>query len=160
MAAVAVGFFSGPGPVFEGFECAGFQYIPFRVMRFRTTRLDGTGTMTSAGRLITRLHLTNLPLLLNVVRGDMALVGPRPVRSEFANYLTEVMPFYAHRFSVRPGIVGWAQMHVPKGVRLPDECRQIEYDLFYIKAASLWLDAEIMMESIGPSGARERTAGL
>jgi lipopolysaccharide/colanic/teichoic acid biosynthesis glycosyltransferase len=160
MAAFAVGLFSGPGPVFEGFECAGFQYIPFRVLRFRTTRLDATGTTTGAGRLITRLHLTNLPLLLNVVRGDMALVGPRPVRSEFARYLTEVMPFYAHRFSVRPGILGWAQMHVPKGVQMADECRQIEYDLYYIKAASLWLDAEIMLESIGPNGARERAAGL
>jgi lipopolysaccharide/colanic/teichoic acid biosynthesis glycosyltransferase len=160
IASVAVGLFSGPGPVFEGLECAGFQYIPFRLLRFRTTRLDGTGTMTSVGRMIARLHLTNLPLLLNVVRGDMALVGPRPVRSEFASYLTEVMPFYAHRFSVRPGILGWAQMHVPKGVQQPDECRQIEYDLYYIKAASLWLDAEIMLESVGPSGAIGRAAGL
>ncbi len=160
IAAIAVMLFAGPGPVFESCECAGFQYIPFRLLRFRTTRLDGTGTMTSAGRLIARLHLTNLPLLLNVVRGDMALVGPRPVRSEFASYLTEVMPFYAHRFSVRPGIFGWAQMHAPKGPTPADECRQIEYDLYYIKAASLWLDAEIMLESVISSGARERAAAL
>jgi lipopolysaccharide/colanic/teichoic acid biosynthesis glycosyltransferase len=160
IAAIAVVLFAGPGPVFESYECAGFQYIPFRLLRFRTTRLDGTGTMTSAGRLIARLHLTNLPLLLNVVRGDMALVGPRPVRSEFASYLTEVMPFYAHRFSVRPGIFGWAQMHAPKGPTPADECRQIEYDLYYIKAASLWLDAEIMLESVASSGTRERAAAL
>jgi lipopolysaccharide/colanic/teichoic acid biosynthesis glycosyltransferase len=158
MAAIAVGLFAGPGPVFESFECAGFQYIPFRLQRFRTTRADGT--MTGAGRLITRLHLANLPLLINVVRGDMALVGPRPVRSEFARYLTDVMPFYAHRFSVRPGIFGWAQMHAPKETQLADECRQIEYDLYYIKQASLWLDGEIVLESMGPSGARERAAGL
>ena len=133
----AVAFFSGPGPVFESLECAGFQYIPFRLLRFRTTRLDGTGTRTAVGRMISRLHLTNLPQLVNVVRGDMALVGPRPVRSEFARYLTEAMPFHSHRFSVRPGIVGWAQMHAPKTGPLPDECCQIEYDLFYIKRGVL-----------------------
>jgi lipopolysaccharide/colanic/teichoic acid biosynthesis glycosyltransferase len=161
--ALALVLFSGPGPVFESFECAGFQYIPFRLLRFRTPRVDDDGTITLVGRLITSLHLTNLPLLLNVVRGDMALVGPRPVRSEFASYLTEVMPFYSHRFSVKPGILGWAQMHVPSGVQLPDENRQIEYDLFYVKEGSLWLDVEIMLESLGPgrasTGLPERIGG-
>jgi lipopolysaccharide/colanic/teichoic acid biosynthesis glycosyltransferase len=155
----AVACFSGPGPVFESLECAGFQYIPFRLLRFRTTRLDGTGTRTRVGRIISRLHLANLPQLLNVVRGDMALVGPRPVRSEFARYLTDVMPFHSHRFSVKPGILGWAQMHAPRGGRLADECCQIEYDLFYIKEGSLWMDAEIMLESLAPGRARDRSTG-
>jgi lipopolysaccharide/colanic/teichoic acid biosynthesis glycosyltransferase len=146
----AVAFFSGPGPLFVSIECAGFQYIPFRLHRFRTTRLDGTGTMTAVGRIISHLRLADLPQLVNVVRGDMALVGPQPVRSEFARYLTNAMPFHSHRFSVRPGIVGWAQMHAPKRGRLPDECCQIEYDLFYIKEGSLWMDAEIMLESLAP----------
>lgn len=144
--------FSGPGPVFESFECAGFQYIPFRLLRFRTTHRDGSAT--AVGRMITRLRLVNLPQLVNVVRGDMALVGPRAVRSEFARYLTNLMPFYSHRFSVKPGIVGWAQLHPPKGGWPADECRQIEYDLFYVKEGSLWMDAEIMMETFGQSGAR------
>ena len=152
---LAVGLFSGPGPVFESIECAGFQYIPFRLLRFRTTRLDGTGTMTRVGRVISRLHLANLPQLLNVVRGDMALVGPRPVRSEFARYLTGVMPFYSHRLSVRPGIVGWAQMHAPDAASFPDVCREIEYDLFYVKEGSLWMDAEIMIQSLGPARVKE-----
>ena len=156
---IAVGLFSGPGPVFETLECAGFQYIPFRLLRFRTTRLDGTGTMTRVGQFISRFHLANLPQLLNVVRGDMALVGPRPVRSEFARYLTDVMPFYSHRLSVRPGIIGWAQMHAPHGVSLQDGCREIEYDLFYVKEGSLWMDAEIMIESVGPARGKERAAG-
>ncbi|MGA2715699.1 MAG: sugar transferase [Bryobacteraceae bacterium] len=155
----AVAFFSGPGPVFESLECAGFQYIPFRLLRFRTTRLDGTGTRTGVGRIISRLHLANLPQLVNVVRGDMALVGPRPVRSEFARYLTDVMPFHSHRFSVKPGILGWAQMHAPKRGQLADECCQIEYDLFYIKEGSLWMDAEIMLESLAPGRARDRSTG-
>jgi lipopolysaccharide/colanic/teichoic acid biosynthesis glycosyltransferase len=156
---IAIRFFSGPGPVFVGIECAGFQYIPFRLLRFRTTRMDGTEKLTAVGRPIARLRLANLPQLFNVVRGDMALVGPRPVRSEFARYLTDVMPFYSHRFSVKPGILGWAQLHASRGGVIADECRQIEYDLFYIKEGSLWMDAEIMLESVGPRRAAEGGAG-
>lgn len=154
----AVGGFSGS--VFESIDCAGFQYIPFRLLRFRTTRLDGTGKMSGVGRVLSRLHLVNLPQLLNVIRGDMALVGPRPVRSEFARYLTDAMPFYAHRFSVRPGILGWAQLHAPRGGGPAEECRQIEYDLFYVKEGSLWMDAEIMLESTGPRRPADRGIGL
>jgi lipopolysaccharide/colanic/teichoic acid biosynthesis glycosyltransferase len=157
--AVAVSLFSGPGPVFENLECAGFQYIPFRLLRFRTTRLDGAGTMTTVGRIISYFRLASLPQLLNVVRGDMALVGPRPVRSEFARYLTAAMPFHSHRFSVKPGILGWAQMHAPNRGRLADECCQIEYDLFYIKEGSLWMDAEIMLESLAPGRAKDGSGG-
>ena len=159
IASIGITFFSGPGPVFESLECAGFQYIPFRLLRFRTTKLDGTGTMTGVGRIISRLRMANLPQLLNVVRGDMALVGPRPVRSQFARYLTELMPFHSHRFSVKPGILGWAQMHAPGRDQLADECRMIEYDLFYIKEGSLWMDAEIMLESLAPGKGRDRGAG-
>lgn len=138
-------FSSGPGPSIESIECAGFQYIPFRLQRFRTTGRDGNPT--ALGRVLKRLHLVNLPQLINVVRGDMALVGPRPVRSEFAHYLSATMPFYAHRFSVKPGLVGWAQVHLsPAEAR--DTRREIEYDLYYIKASSLWLDLEILLEQL------------
>jgi lipopolysaccharide/colanic/teichoic acid biosynthesis glycosyltransferase len=150
--------FSGPGGIFESFECAGFQYIPFRLLRFRTTRGGGSCDVTTVGRWISRLHLVNLPQLFNVVRGDMALVGPRPVRSEFARYLTELMPFYAHRFSVKPGILGWAQLHPPETGWLADECRQIEYDLFYVKEGSLWMDAEIVLNALGRGGTRGRSS--
>ncbi len=156
--ALTIAMTSGPGPMFESFECAGFQYIPFRLHRFRVHK-NGTNTLTGAGRWIERLRLTNLPQLVNVVRGDMALVGPSPVRLTFANYLTEVMPFYSHRFSVKPGILGWAQMHArqlenasPSNLVSIDECRQIEYDLFYIKEGSLWMDIEIMMARLLPAG--------
>ena len=75
----------------------------------------------------------------------MALVGPRPVRSEFARRLTAQMPFYAHRFSVKPGFGGWAQMHL-SGRANRDTRREIEYDLYYIKEGSIWLDLEILIE--------------
>jgi len=151
---LAIPLFSGRGPVFESVECAGFQYIPFRLLSFRTRETGGFRT-TGIGRIIRRLRLANLPQLVNVVRGDMALVGPKPVRSEFAQYLTDLMPFYSHRFSVRPGMVGWAQMHSPRH-QPDDECRQIEYDLFYVKTGSVWMDAEIMLESVMPGRREDR----
>jgi lipopolysaccharide/colanic/teichoic acid biosynthesis glycosyltransferase len=152
---LAVAVFSGPGPVLERIECAGFRYIPFGLLRFRTRPLDGSDAMTRVGRILSRLRLVNLPQLINVVRGEMALVGPHPVRREFAYYLTDLMPFYSHRFSVKPGILGWAQMHVPKTIMPASECLRIEYDLYYIKEGSPWLDAQILI-SILLSGGRGR----
>src|SRR5207245_4212031 len=122
----------------------------FRLLRFRTTRHDGSAQVTRVGHVIKVMRLANLPQLINIVRGDMALVGPLPVRREFASYLTAIMPFYSHRFSVKPGIIGWARMHAPRHI-LSDECRQVEYDLYYIKQGSLWLDIEIFFRML-PSG--------
>jgi lipopolysaccharide/colanic/teichoic acid biosynthesis glycosyltransferase len=142
---VAILLTSGKGPALESTQCAGFQYIPFRLQRFRTTRADGS--RTTVGRVVRWLRLVNLPQLINVVRGDMALVGPRPVRSEFAGYLSAQMPFYAYRFSVKPGFGGWAQMH-QAGKPYADTRREIEYDLYYIKEGSLWLDLEILLDRL------------
>lgn len=146
---------SGPGRVIESLECAGFQYIPFRLQRFRTT--DSGGRETATGKFLKRFHLANFPQLINVVRGDMALVGPRPVRSEFAAHLSATMPFYSHRFSVKPGLVGWAEVHLS-----PSEVRnarlEIEYDLYYIKASSIWLDLEILTEQLPWGAAKQRAA--
>jgi lipopolysaccharide/colanic/teichoic acid biosynthesis glycosyltransferase len=143
----------GGGPIFESVDCAGFRYIPFQRLRFRTLRTDGSGQMTRLGRAITRLHLANLPQLINVVRGEMALVGPRAVRQDFAHYLTRLMPFYSHRFSVKPGIMGWAQLHLPLRGLPSDECLQAEYDLYYIKEGSPWLDWQILLDSLSRAAA-------
>lgn len=145
----------GRGSALESSECAGFQYIPFRLQRFRTTHADGS--RTAVGRLIRWLRLVNLPQLINVVRGDMALVGPRPVRSEFARYLSAQMPFYAYRFSVKPGFGGWAQMHLV-GRTHPDTRLEIEYDLYYIKESSLWLDMEILLGRLFGARVKARVA--
>jgi lipopolysaccharide/colanic/teichoic acid biosynthesis glycosyltransferase len=154
---LAVALFSGRGPIFETVGCLGFQKIPFVLLRFRTRRLDGSGAPTRIGRLISTLHLVNLPQLVNVVRGEMALFGPRPVRQEFADRLTQLMPFYSHRFSVKPGILGWAQLHLPWGSRVPEEARQIEYDLYYVKEGSPLLDCEIFLRTL-LGGTRPRQA--
>jgi lipopolysaccharide/colanic/teichoic acid biosynthesis glycosyltransferase len=144
--AIAISY--GGGPVFESVDCAGFRYIPFQRLRFRTLRTDGSGQMTRLGRVLTRLHLANLPQLINVVRGEMALVGPRAVRQDFAHFLTGLMPFYSHRFSVKPGIMGWAQLHLSARGLPSDECLQVEYDLYYIKEGSPWLDGQIVLDSL------------
>jgi len=146
LASICVVIFSRGWPILETVPCLGFQKIPFLLLRFRTTRRDGRG-MSAIGRLITSLRLVNLPQLLNVVRGDMALFGPRPARHAFAERLTQLMPFYSHRFSVKPGILGWAQMHELSGVAM-EECRRIEYDLYYVKEGSPLLDCEILLRTL------------
>jgi lipopolysaccharide/colanic/teichoic acid biosynthesis glycosyltransferase len=144
LVAGAIALFSDKGPVLEAVECVGFHNIPFFRLRFRVFRTDGSGRPTRIGAWISRLHLDDLPQLINIVRGEMALFGPRPIRTEFAARMTELMPFYALRFSVKPGLLGWAQVHLPS--RLPPQCELewLEYDLYYIKEASVWLDLNIV----------------
>jgi lipopolysaccharide/colanic/teichoic acid biosynthesis glycosyltransferase len=143
--AVAVALFSDKGPVLEAVECVGFHGIPFFRLRFRVFRTDRSGRPTRIGALISRFRLDDLPQLINIVRGEMALFGPRPIRTEFAARMTEVIPFYALRFSVKPGLLGWAQVHLPR--RQPPQCEieWLEYDLFYIKEGSMLLDLSIVL---------------
>lgn len=153
---IAVALFGGRGPVLETIPCLGFHKIPFYLLRFRARRRDGSGSMNSVGRVISALHLVNLPQLINVVRGEMALVGPRPVRADFAERLIALMPFYSHRFSVKPGILGWTQMHV-QGEHTPsDESLKVEYDLYYVKEGSPLLDFEILVRSLLGGGPHPR----
>ena len=94
--------------MFESIVCAGFQRIPFSRRRFRIHHAV-TGQKTGIGKLICGLHLTNLPQVINLVRGEMGLFGPEPVRAEFASYLEDLSPVYSIRYSMKPGVFGWAQ---------------------------------------------------
>jgi len=142
--AAAVALFSDKGPVLESVECVGFHNIPFFRLRFRTFRTDGSGRLTGVGALISRLRLDDLPQLINIVRGEIALFGPRPIRTEFAYRMTELVPFYALRFSVKPGLLGWAEVHLPRRLPPQSELEWLEYDLYYIKEGSIWLDLNIV----------------
>jgi len=144
----AIALFSGPGPIIETEECSGFQNIPFRRMRFRTRRTDGTRVQTRVGSVISRLRLGSLPLLFNIVRGEMALFGPRPVRREFVGPLTKTLPFYSMRSAVKPGIISWAAVQSHRYRVRIDALTEIEYDLYYVKHASPLLDFEILMRLI------------
>jgi len=139
------GIAAGRGPILDRAECAGFQAIPFHRLRFRT-RHALHGRLTWIGKIIEWLRLTGLPQVINIVRGEMAMFGPAPVRKEFADALVTRIPLYARRFSTRPGLLGWAQVHMPRGV--PEATLQLEYDLYYIKECSPSLDFEILLRAL------------
>src|SRR5262249_25090710 len=147
--ALLIALFGGRGPILEMTLCSGFHHIPFDLMRFRTTRGDGSGQPTRIGSLISFLHIANFPRLFNVVRGEMALFGPRPVRAAFTERLTALMPFYSLRLFAKPGLFGWARAHMqsPSGL---NDLVEIEYDLYAIKQGSPILDMEILARSVFP----------
>ena len=143
---ILVRLFSHRGPVFETSDREGFQKVPFRMIRFQTRGIDGS--YTAIGKLLFRLHLVNIPQIINIVRGEMALFGPRPIRPEMAERLTRWIPFYTHRFSAKPGILGWSQMHLrTQDVRAHD-LLSLEYDLYYIKNGSPLVDMEIFVSTV------------
>lgn len=123
-------------PVFQRWRCAGFNNVPFTLLRFNSR--------TWLGRLVRKLRLEGLPQLVNVVRGEMSLVGPRPKRVEFANELARNIPYYAERLTVRPGLTGWAQIHFPDA----DALLELEYDLYYTANLSPGFDLRIIIRSL------------
>jgi lipopolysaccharide/colanic/teichoic acid biosynthesis glycosyltransferase len=129
------------GPAQEHIECMGLQRTPFQLLRFRIRRNDGSQSWI--GKLIYRLGLTNLPNLINIVRGEMVLFGPAPHRMEFANRLCQLLPAYEYRFTVKPGVFGLAR--VKDGI-VPEEIERLELDLYYIKHESPSLDLSILFE--------------
>jgi len=139
---------TGGGSSMEQIECLGYQRTPFQLLRFRVRGSDGN--LTGIGKWIVRLHLTNLPLLINVVRGEMGLFGPAPVRTPFANRMLQLLPPYVYRFTVKPGIFGCYQAHLKETGGLPDEIVRLEYDLYYIKQESPSLDLDILMRMLFP----------
>ncbi len=104
--------------------------------------------ITFAGRLLRQTHLDELPQVLNVLRGDMSLVGPRPERPEFVKNLSREIPFYRARHSVRPGITGWAQIHQDYGDSVEGASEKLEFDLYYIKNGGPILDTLIMLRTL------------
>jgi lipopolysaccharide/colanic/teichoic acid biosynthesis glycosyltransferase len=141
------------GPAIESVLCSGLQRIPFHIFRFRTRRSNGS--VSWMGRLLTRLHLVNLPQLVNVVRGEMGLFGPAPVRKEFADRLCELLPAYPHRFAIKPGILGWSQANV-RSSQLPDDGLSLGFDLYYAKQQSPSFDIHILLRALfgAPKAAR------
>jgi len=132
----------------------------FTVLKFRSMALDaekdGKATwaavndarITKIGRLLRRTRIDELPQLINVIRGEMSFVGPRPERPEFVAMLTEQIPFYAVRNSVKPGLTGWAQVRYSYGATIEQSVRKLEYDLYYVKNHSLLLDLVILLETV------------
>jgi lipopolysaccharide/colanic/teichoic acid biosynthesis glycosyltransferase len=142
--AVVSSYTAGARNWFEGIRCSGFQGVEFNLFRFHT-RHATTGRRTALGRWIEAWHLTDLPQLINVVRGEMSLIGPPPMRTPIAERMRELLPFTAHRLTVRPGFFGWGQVHRPRG---GEETGQLEYDLYYVKQATIGMDLEILLRGL------------
>ena len=104
--------------------------------------------ITPLGNWLRRSRLDELPQLLNVIRGEMSLIGPRPERPELEEALEEQIPHYRLRHLVRPGLSGWAQVNMSYASSLDDAELKLSYDLYYLRNASLWLDLLIMAKTI------------
>jgi len=150
---------SSPGPIFFSQTRVGRSGRPFTAYKFRTMRQDAEAQgavwatkddprVTSIGRFMRNTRLDEIPQLWNVLRGDMAFVGPRPERPEFVEWLSKEIPFYDLRHMIRPGITCWAQVRYRYGASLEETKRKLEYDLYYVKNNSIGLDLLIMFETI------------
>jgi lipopolysaccharide/colanic/teichoic acid biosynthesis glycosyltransferase len=105
--------------------------------------------ITRVGSFLRRSHLDELPQFINVLLGDMSLVGPRAERSELVHQLQGCIPFYRARLLVKPGITGWAQVNFGYAATVEDTAVKLEYDLFYIKHRSILLDIVILLRTVG-----------
>jgi exopolysaccharide biosynthesis polyprenyl glycosylphosphotransferase len=149
-----------PGPILFKQMRVGVGGRAFRIVKFRTMRRDAeknTGAVwatdhdpriTRIGRFLRKSRLDELPQLWNVLVGDMSFVGPRPERPEFDEELEHEVPFYRARRAVRPGLTGWAQVCHGYGNTMFDALRKVEYDLYYIKNESFYLDLMILFRTI------------
>jgi sugar transferase (PEP-CTERM system associated) len=149
-----------PGPVLYHQKRVGRGGAHFYCYKFRTMRRDAeadTGAtwaadddprITRVGRFLRASRLDEIPQLWCVFKGDMNFVGPRPERPEFVEWLSKEIPYYGVRHTVRPGITGWAQVQYKYGNTLEDAREKLQYDLFYIKNASIGLDLWIMFQTI------------
>ena len=109
---------------------------------------DKDSRITGIGQMLRKTRLDEIPQFLNMLKGDMSLVGPRPERPEFVKQLTEAMPFYALRLLVKPGVTGWAQLQHGYAGTIDENLRKLEYDLYYIKNRGPILDTAIMLRTL------------
>ena len=150
---------SSPGPLFYKQRRVGQGGKIFEVYKFRSMRPDaekGTGAVwarkgddriTPAGRILRKTRLDELPQVINVLKGDMSLIGPRPERPEFVNALSLMIPYYRARHAVKPGITGWAQVRFGYGSTHEDSRIKLEHDLYYVKHANPLLDLMIALQT-------------
>jgi sugar transferase (PEP-CTERM system associated) len=150
------------GPIFFIQERAGLRGKPFRLMKFRTMRpamiveeedgaiwnRNSNGRITRVGKVLRKLRFDELPQFINILRGDMDLVGPRPEMMANVKIMTEQIPYYSLRMVVRPGITGWAQVKHGYSINQEDVTEKMRYDLYYVKHMSLWFDLKILLDTV------------
>lgn len=148
------------GPVFYRQVRVGIHGAEFSVIKFRSMRVDAEtdgvaqwakrddDRVTRVGRFIRMARLDELPQLINVLRGEMSLVGPRPERPQFVDSLNQQIRFYDMRHSVLPGLTGWAQLRYPYGASVRDAEEKLRYDLFYVKNHTFLSDLSILLQTV------------
>lgn len=148
-----------PGPIFYKQKRTGQYNDEFFVVKFRsmTTDAEKSGAkwaqkndsrVTRVGRFIRKTRIDELPQIINIIKGDMSIVGPRPEREVFIKELEKEIPYYRFRHAVKPGVTGLAQVSYPYGASIEDAVWKHKYDMFYIKHHSTWLDIKILMKTV------------
>jgi lipopolysaccharide/colanic/teichoic acid biosynthesis glycosyltransferase len=149
-----------PGPLFYRQERVGKSGKRFTLIKFRSMVVNAekdTGPVwasasdnrvTLIGRIIRKTRLDEVPQFWNVLRGEMSLIGPRPERPEFVSQLAAQIPFYRARHAVKPGITGWAQVMYDYGASIEDSRIKLQYDLYYIKYQSPYLDLLVALKTL------------
>jgi lipopolysaccharide/colanic/teichoic acid biosynthesis glycosyltransferase len=149
--------FDTPGPVFYCQRRAGFGGRSFTIFKLRTMThnhsgadytLEGDKRITRVGRFLRQYRLDELPQIINILRGDMSWIGPRPEAISLAEWYEREVPFYIYRHIVRPGLSGWAQVHQGNVAAVDAARLKLEYDFYYIKHFSFWLDAVIVLKTL------------
>jgi len=150
----------GPGPIFYRQVRLGLGGRQFTVVKFRTMRPDAEqdgearwataadDRITRVGRFLRRTRLDELPQFLNILKGEMSLIGPRPERPEFSALLEQRLPFYRTRLLVKPGLTGWAQVNYGYGSTVEDALIKLQYDLYYIKHQVWWMELAILIRTL------------
>lgn len=159
---------NSPGPIFFQQERVGRGGKIFKLRKYRTMKADGQNgsaekdgprwadandsRITTVGRFLRRTRLDEIPQFVNILKGEMAMIGPRPERPEFVAQLTAAMPFYALRHLVKPGLTGWAQLQKSYYGTMEENLRKLEYDLYYLKRRGPMLDLVIALKTLNTIG--------
>jgi lipopolysaccharide/colanic/teichoic acid biosynthesis glycosyltransferase len=145
------------GPLFYRQVRVGQGGRDFQILKFRSMINDDASShwttkdderITKFGRFLRFSHIDELPQVLNIIRGDLAVVGPRPEQPHYVEFLRAEIPFFDQRLSVRPGLTGWAQVNYPYGASVEDSRQKLAYDLFYIRHQGLGLDLRIIAQTV------------
>jgi lipopolysaccharide/colanic/teichoic acid biosynthesis glycosyltransferase len=149
-----------PGPIFYSQERLGYLGKTFRILKFRSMHVDAEAAghavwaaehderVTRVGRFMRAIHLDELPQVINILRGEMSLIGPRPEREEFVSELEKTIPLYRHRLEVKPGLTGWAQVKYRYTRTDQEALIKLQYDLYYIQRQSFRLDLLIILKTV------------
>ena len=150
---------TSPGPIFHCQKRMGREGKEFSFLKFRTMKIDAEkngpvwtspndSRVTKIGKFLRRFHIDEFPQFINILKGNMSLVGPRPERKFFVNKLAKEIPFYLERLYIQPGLTGWAQIKYPYASNIEQSRRKLQFDLYYIENMSLLFDFVIILKTI------------